>query len=429
MDGRSRKQIAESGVKSMNSRERVLTSINHKEPDRVAIDLGSTPSSGISAIAYNNLKKYLGIQTGHNRVYDVVQQVSQPEEEILDRFGIDVIDIGRAFNTADSDWYKVKLPDGSSAEYPAWFRPLVQPDGSFHAFLADGTLVGKMPVGATFFDQTAFPYLDGFPSDYSGLSEAMGKVVWQALAHSPWDNAGNPGFWQQLREKALYLRENTDRALMIVCGCNLFEWGTFLRRMDNFLMDLYLEPEEVERLLDALMEKHLATLEKVCNAVGDIVDILRFGDDLGMDSGPFMAPEVYRKLFKPRHKMLCDYVKKHSGMKTFLHSCGSIYKLLPDLIEAGYDIINPVQTTCHEMEPEKLKKEFGSDIVFWGGGSDTRHILNRGNPAQVKEDVKRRLEIFAPGGGFVFNPIHNIMPDVPPANIAAMFEAVDEFYR
>jgi uroporphyrinogen decarboxylase len=413
----------------MNSRERVLSSINHKEPDRVAIDLGATPSSGISAIAYNNLKKYLGITSGHNRVYDIVQQVTQPEDSIIQKFGVDVLDIGRMFNTEDSDWYDVSLPDGSTAQYPVWFKPVKQTDGSYHAYLNDGTLVGKMPTGATFFDQTVFPYLDGYPSDYSNLSDAMGKVIWQALVHSPWDHAAESGFWEKLREQALYLRKNSDKALMIVCGCNLFEWGTFLRRMDNFLMDIYAEPEEVEGLLDALMEKHLATLEKVCNAVGDVVDILRFGDDLGMDSGPFMSPDKYRDLFKPRHKMLCDYVHKNSGMKTFLHTCGSIYKLIPDLIDAGYDILNPVQTTCNEMDPARLKKEFGSSVTFWGGGSDTRHVLNRGTTEQVKEDVKRRLEIFTPGGGFVFNPIHNIMPDVPPQNIIAMFEAIEEFYK
>ena len=410
----------------MNSRERVMSSINHKEPDRIAIDLGSTPSSGISAIAYNNLKKYLGITTGHTDVYDVVQQVTQPEYSILDRFGVDVIDLGRTFNEKDTDWSPIVLPDGSNARYPAWFKPQIQPDGSYLAYNKDDVLVGKMPIGATFFDQTAFPYLDEYPDNYSKLGEAMSKVLWQSLAHSPWDHASEDGFWEKLRTNAIELKKTSDRAIMIVCGCNLFEWGTFLRRMDNFLMDIYSEPEEVEKLLDALMEIHLETLRKVCNAVGDVVDILRFGDDLGMDSGPFMAPEIYRNLFKPRHKKLCDYVKKHSQMKTFLHSCGSIYRLMPDLIDAGYDIINPVQTTCFEMEPERLKKEFGSDITFWGGGSDTRFILNRGTTHQVKEDVKRRLEVFALGGGFVFNPIHNIMPDVPPENIVAMFEAVEE---
>lgn len=411
----------------MNSRERVLSSIHHKEPDRVAVDLGSTPSSGISAVAYSNLRKYLKIENGHNRVYDVVQQVTQPEDEFIEKFGIDVLDIGRAFNTSDNDWHEAILPDGSKAEYPSWFKPVRQADGSLLAYIKDGTLVGKMPVGATFFDQTTFPYQDGYPENYKYLPEAMSKVVWSALVHSPWDHAGEADFWNQLRQKALYLRQNTDKALMIVCGCNLFEWGTFLRRMDNFLMDIYTEPEEVEKLLDALMEQHMQTLEHVCRSVGDIVDVIRFGDDLGMDSGPFMSPEIYRKIFKPRHAQLCNYVKKNSNMHTFLHTCGSIYRLIPDLIEAGYDILNPVQTSCFEMEAENLKREFGKDVTFWGGGSDTRYVLNNGTTAQVKDDVKRRLEILSPGGGFVFNPIHNIMPDVPPENIIAMFEAVKEF--
>jgi len=413
----------------MTSRERVLTSLSHREPDRVPVDLGATPSSGISAIAYNNLMRHLHLEGGHNRVYDVVQQVTQPEDMFLDRFSIDVIDVGRAFNTLDTDWHAVALPDGSKAEYPSWFHPAKQSDGSFHAFSQDGTLVGRMPIGATFFDQTAFPYLDEYPSNYDQLGAAMGKVVWQALPHSPWDHAGEADFFAQLRARTLKLRASSDRAILIVCGCNLFEWGTFLRRLDNFLMDLLAEPEEVEKLLDALLERHLATLAKVCEAVGDLADVIRFGDDLGMDSGPFMSPEVYRRLFKPRHAQLCGFVHKNSGMKTFLHTCGSIYKLIPDLIDAGYDVLNPMQTNSRDMEPERLKREFGRDVSFWGGGVDTRSILNRGTPEQVREDVLRRLEILAPGGGYVFNPIHNIMPDCPPENIVAMFDAVAEFGR
>ena len=140
------------------------------------------------------------------------------------------------------------------------------------------------------------------------------------------------------------------------------------------------------------MEQHLQTLEKVCAAVGDVVDILRFGDDLGTDQGPFMSPKTYRQLFKPRHTQLTEYVHQHSQMRTFLHSCGSIYKLMPDLIEAGYDVINPVQITSRNMEPERLKQEFGKDITFWGGGCDTRHILNQGTPEQVKDHVRRNIE-------------------------------------
>lgn len=407
----------------MTPRERILASINHREPDRVPVDLGSTPSSGISAIAYSRLKSHLGETRGHTRVYDVVQQLAQPEDFILDRFAIDVLDVGRTFNTLDSDWYDIELADGSPAQYPAWFHPEGRSDGSREA-LVDGQVIARMPPGGAFFDQTYFPYLDGYPDSFDDLPEAMGKVLWAALVHSPWDHASDPDFWKTLRSRTMELRASTDRALMIVVGCNLFEWGTFLRRLDNFLMDLILDQSNVERLLDALMEQHLAFLEQVCTAVGDLADIARLGDDLGMDQGAFMPPETYEKLFKSRHSQLCSFIKKNSRMHTFLHSCGSIYELIPHLIEAGFDILNPVQTNCANMEPERLKAEFGNDVTFWGGGADTRHVLNRGTPREVREHVKRRVEIFAPGGGFVFNTVHNILPEVPPENIVAMYEAV-----
>ncbi|OGO28353.1 MAG: methyltransferase [Chloroflexi bacterium RBG_16_52_11] len=411
----------------MNSRERVLAAIQHQEPDGLPVDMGATPSSGISAIAYYNFKQYLGLHTGHTRVYDVVQQLAQPEDEFIQRFGIAAVDIGRTFNESDEHWYDITLPDGVPVQFPVWFHPVQQSNGVWDAYAPDGTRIATMPPGATFFDETVFPYIDGYPADFSDLTSCMPLVHWAGLAHSPWDHASEPDFWQQLRQRAISLRQTTDRALVVVAGCNLFEWGTFLRRIDNFLIDLVADPAGVERLLDALMEVHLATLEKVCHAVGDVVDVLRFGDDLGTDQGPFMSPLIYRKLFKPRHTILNDYVKKHSQMHTFLHSCGSIYKLMPDLIEAGYEIINPVQITSRDMQPEKLKQEFGRDITFWGGGCDTRHILNRGTTQQVMDHVRQNIEILAPGGGFVFNTVHNILPDVPPENIKAMFQAIDEY--
>lgn len=410
----------------MTSRERVLAAVEHKDPDKVPVDLGATPSSGISAIAYGRLTDYLQIENSRTRIYDVVQELAQPEESVLNRLGIDAVDIGRTFNTKDTDWYDITLSDGSTAQFPAWFHP--RREGSaLKAYHPDGTHIATKPEGATFFDQAYFPYVDGYPDTFDDLPEAMSKVLWAAMVHSPWDHAGEEGFWQQLRERALRLREETDYALVVVAGCNLFEWGTFLRRLDNFLMDIYADPYNVERLLDALMEIHISTLEQVCSAVGDAADILRFGDDLGMDTGPFMSPEKYRKLFKPRHSQLCEYVHKNSTMKTYLHSCGSIYKLIPDLIDAGYDILNPVQTSAAEMDPAGLKREFGRDVCFWGGGADTRTVLNNGTPEQVREHVRERLEIFSPGGGFVFNTVHNIMPDVPPQNILAMFEEIRAF--
>jgi len=303
--------------------------------------------------------------TAKAQIYDVIQQLAQPDEEFLNRFHIDVVDIGRTFNTQENDWYEITLSDGSLARYPQWFHPQRTAQGGWNVRNSRGSEIAIMLSGMPFFDQTRFPYSDGYPADFKNLPAAMAQVHWAALAHSPWDHSSDPDFWQKLRENAIALRSQTDRALMMVCGCNLFEWGTFLRRIDNFLMDLVLDALQVERLLDALLEIHLSTLQKVCAAVGDVADVIRFGDDLGTDTGPFMAPAIYQKFFKPRHTQLCDYVKKNSQMHTFLHSCGSIYELLPDLIEAGFEIINPVQTSSRNMEPERLKQQFGKDICFW----------------------------------------------------------------
>lgn len=411
----------------MNSRERILAAIRHQEPDRVAVDLGATPSSGISAMAYHHLVEYLELNDRRNRVYDVVQQISQPSDEVLDLFRIDVVDAGRMFNSGDEDWVGATLPGGFPAQLPAWFHPIREADGSYSA-LKDGETIARMPASANAYDQTVFPFLDGYPQHYGdNLDEAMAKIHWSALVHSPWDHAAEDDFWDQLRQRTLALRQRSDRAIMIVAGCNLFEWGTFLRRIDNFLVDLVGQPAEVERFLDALMERHLQTLEDICRVVGDVADIIRLGDDLGMNSGPLMSPQTYRRLFKPRHKVLCDNIKANSNLHILLHTCGSIYKLIPDLLEAGFEILNPVQTNAQDMQPEKLKSEFGAEVTFWGGGADTRSVLNYGTPPEVKDHVRRNIEILAPGGGFVFNAVHNILPDVPPENIVAMFAAVDEY--
>lgn len=412
----------------MTSRERVRATIAHKEPDRTPIDLGSTPSSGIAGIAYNRLAKHLGLPDSRTRIYDVVQELAQPEPEVLDWAGVDVLDVGQTYNVDDSDWYPVEIAPGVEAFYPAWFHPESDERGGLSAH-HNGEVIARKPGGANFFDQTVFPYLDGYPDDYTGLRQEMDRVLWSALVHSPWDHAGEPDFWEGLRQRATQLRDSTDKALMIVFGGNLFEWGTFLRRIDNFLMDVYAEPDEVRRLVDHLLEIHLENLGKVCDAVGDVVDLIRFGDDLGMDSGPFMSPDHYRRLFMPAHKEMLSFVTSHSSMTPFLHSCGSIYQLVPSLIEAGFQVLNPVQTNCLNMEPARLKSEFGSEVTFWGGGADPREILNRGTPEEVAADVTRRLEVFAPGGGYVFNTVHNILPDVPPENIVAMYEAVHDFNR
>ncbi len=412
----------------MNSRERLLMAINHQEPDRIPIDLGATPSTGISVVAYQNLIKYLGKTHLKTHVYDVIQEVAQPEMELLDHFGVDVIDIGRHFNTGENYWKEMEIIAGHKALYPNWLNTKILPDGSNIIFGSSGEIIGRMPVGATFFDQTIFPYVNGYPDHYNNLANDMKRVIWGGVGFTPWDWAGEKDFWKLLREKTIDLKKQTDKALLLGIGCNLFEWGSFIRRMDNFMIDLLADPDQVQTFLDALMESHMNTLAKTCEAVGDLVDIIKFGDDLGTTNGPFMSTEMYQEFFKPRHKMLCDYVKANSTAHTMLHCCGGVYELIPDLIEAGFEILNPVQINAVNMEPERLKNEFGRDIVFWGGGCDTKSILNQASPQQVRDHVKRNLEIFTKGGGYVFNTVHNIMPDVPPENIVAMFDTVKEFY-
>jgi len=413
----------------MTSRERVLAAVAHKPSDKIPVDLGSTPSSGISAIAYFNLLKHIGREDLPVKIYDVVQQLAQPDWSIIEKFGVDVIDVARAFDTElSSDWTETIMVNGAKAYYPNFFKTVHQSDGAYNCYDSDNeTVLARMPEGATFFDQTYFPYLDGYPADYSGLKEAMNKVMWSRYTVGPWHHSGEEGFWDKLRSKCIELRETTDKALLLGVGCNLFEWGTFLRRMDNFMMDLYLQPDEVEKFLDHLLEGHFITLEKVCSYVGDVVDFVKFGDDLGTMTGPFMDPQTYHKLFKPRLKQMCDYVHSHSSMHTFLHSCGSISMLMPDIIDAGIEVLNPVQTAARGMEPEFLKKEFGADVTFWGGGIDNVGVLNSNDPLRIREQVLERLEILSAGGGYVFNTVHNILHDVRPESVITMFDAVKEF--
>ncbi len=411
-----------------SSRRQFLRSLSHRETDKVVIDLGATTSTGISAIAYNNLKKALGINSGHTRVFDVIQQLAIVEDCLLDRFGVDVVSIGRNYDSADRSWYDISLLDDAKAQWPAYFKTRSKEDGSREVLVDNGSVIGQMPATGTFFDQTLFPYAKGYPDDFNNLRHDMKKVLWGACPRGPWHHANEAGFWQQLRHDGQKLRDS-GRAVVISAGCNLVEWGMFLRRMDNFLMDIYAEPQRVKSLVEALADIHMSVLHKIIEEVGDFVDVIRFGDDLGMDNNSFMSPEIYREIFKPKHKQFCDYVKKHTKAYACLHSCGSIYDLIPDLIDVGFDCLNPVQTNCRNMDPVTLKREFGKDVTFWGGGCDTRTILNKATAQKVQEHVLERLDILSPGGGFVFCAIHNILPEVPAENIIAMFDAVTEYNR
>lgn len=403
----------------MNSRDRVLSAINHIQPDKVPIDLGSSTVTGISAIAYNNLKRHLKFES-NTRVFDVVQQLANVDMEILDLLSVDALDINR-ISTEGNDWYDVELADGSKAQYPSWFRPLKADDGSWYTKDKEGNVISKMAAGAPFFDQMNFPWENGYPVSLAELQEAMKKISWVVHSHASNLNA------TELRERLIGLKNSTNKALVMSGGVKLLELGFFIRRMDNLLMDLMTDESKLAEMLDMLVEMHLAGLEKKIRSLGDIVDVIRFGDDLGMTTGPIMDLDTFRKFFKPRYRILCDYVKKHSNMKIFMHSCGSIKQFIPDLIDAGFDILNPVQSNCYQMDLVSLKNEFGRDITFWGGGVDTASVINHGRPEDVRRDVLVRCEVLSRDGGFVFAPIHNILPEVPPQNVMAVYDAVREF--
>ncbi len=403
----------------MTSRERILTSLAHKEPDRLPVDLGAMRSTGIQAIAYNRLKAYLGITEGSTRVYDLVQQLAEPEERILDAVGADAIDAGWQFPTPWRSW---TLPDGSPAEVPDWFQPQGH-NGAWRVYVKDQP-IAEMPAGCFYLTQTCWPMLDSLSITAARLREVMPLVMWAGIPTPMFADGLSDENLGRIGEHCRHLHETTGRAQMIGFGGNLFEWLTFLRRIDNALMDLVLDRPGVEALLDKLVELHLANLSKVLPVIDGKVELIQMGDDLGTEGGPFFSPQIYREVFKPRHKTLFQYIKKHSKLKVFLHTCGSVREILPDLIEAGVDVINPVQISAHGMDPKELKREFGKNLSFWGGGCDTQKVLPRGTPQEVYDHVRHLVDIWAPGGGFVFTQVHNILADIPPANVEAMYKAL-----
>ena len=407
----------------MNSRQRVLAALSHQQPDRVPIDLGGHRSSGIAAIAYARLRDALGLEKRPVRVYDPIQQLAIVDEDVLDRFGVDTIELGRGFAHGDEHWTDWTLPDGTPCQMPRWATPERQ-QGQWVLKNGKGLVVGRMPDGAIYFEQCHWPYLE--EDDLDRLPEALEETIWVAMRTPPGPLVtGNYGD-DVLIEGAQKLRATTDRAIVGLFGGNLLEIGQFLYRNDNFLMLLAGHPGRAHEFLDRIVEIHLANLEKYLALVGPFIDIILFGDDLGMQTGPQISPAMYREFFKPRQTKMWRRAKELAEVKVQLHCCGGVRELLPDLIDAGLDAINPVQISCSGMDPRELKAEFGGRLTFWGGGCDTRHVLSHGTPDEVCRHVKEQVAIFSPGGGFVFQQVHNVLADVPPENVIAMLDAVNE---
>jgi uroporphyrinogen decarboxylase len=408
----------------MNSRERIKAALDHREPDRVPVDFGGHRSSGIMAQAYVKMRELLGLPPSKLYVYDFIQQLALIEDDVLDIIGADVVEVGQGFYKHEDYWKDWTLPDGTPCKIPAFIQ--VEREGDAWVVRGDEEqVICIQKKGTLFFEQTCFPLFENDDRTFEKLEYYLDQVMWWRLGTPP-SPAGLDAEGLKIRRKtARELRESTDRAIYGTFGGNLIEIGEFLFRIDNFLFQLLADPDRMHYFLDRLTELHLKNMEKYLSAVGPCIDLIGFGDDMGMQSGPQFSAETYREFFKPRHKILWNRAKELCpGIKVSLHCCGSVYDLLPDMIEAGLDAINPVQFTTKNMEVDRLKREFGRDLVFWGGGCDTQNILRNAKPEEVANHVKRQVEILSPGGGFVYQQVHNILADVPAENILAMFKAV-----
>jgi uroporphyrinogen decarboxylase len=361
----------------------------------------------------------LGLPPRTVRVYDLIQQLAIVDDDVLELFGVDTVELGRGFALKDEDWAEWVLPDGTPCQIPAWFVP-ERKETRWVLRAKSGREIATMPDGALYFEQSYYPFWDG-EEDLDAIEAAFDEAMWTAVASPP-----GPVSDGELKAGAEALRERSDKAILGLFGGNLLELGQFLYRNDGFFLLLAGEPERAHAFLDRLTELHLSKLERYLSLVGASIDIIVFGDDLGMQTGPQISPEMYREFFKSRHSLLWNRAKELAEVKVMLHCCGGVRPLLHDLIEAGLDAINPVQISCTGMDTEGLKAEFGDRLTFWGGGCDTHHVLPRGTREELKEHVKKQVDTLRHGGGFVFQQVHNLLADVPPENVVAMYEAVGE---
>ena len=400
----------------MNSRERVLTTLQHQEPDRVPIDLGGMRSTGITAMAYNRLLDHLGIQ-GVAKIADTGQQLANVEEPVRQRFHVDVAaldGVSADWVRQDCAWQPWTLSNGSPCWVPVTFNPVLDENGDWVIRNAQGQVTARMPKGGYYFDGLVHP-LENVETiaELDVLAER-----WRPLSNEVLD---------YLHDTAKDLYENTDYAILGGFGGSFLESGQGLRGWENFMIDLALRPDFVDTLLDLLLEGYIRNVQLYIEAVGDYVQLINVGGDLGTQNGPQLSTAMYQRFMQPRQAKFWKHIHEHSDMYIFIHSCGGIYPLIPGLIEAGVDVLNPVQTSAVGMDPVRLKREFGDRLVFWGGGCDTQKVLENASPEVIREHVHDRMRIFGPGGGFVFNQIHNIQVNVPPQNVVALFDAAYKF--
>ena len=417
----------------MTSRERVVAALDHRQPDRVPLDLGASAVTGMHASSVYKLRQSLGLDEPGTpvKVVDPYQMLGEIGSDLIDALGVDVVGLGKRetfFGFRNEGWKEWRLFDDTPVLVPGRFT--TEPDANGDILLyPDGDRSvppsGRMPKGGFYFDSIVRqPPIDEERLDPVDNLEEFKPVSADDLA------------WFAAEARRL---EATGRAVLASFGGTAFgdishvpapslKHPKGIRDVEEWYVSTVSRREYVRRVFERQCAIGLENLERIHAAVGNrVAAVFVTGADFGMQTGPFISPETYRDLYQPFHRAVNDWVHVHTTWKTFIHTCGSVVRLLPDFIEAGFDILNPVQCSAAGMEAKALKEQFGDRIVFWGGGVDTQRTLPFGTPGDVRREVRERIAIFSPGGGFVFNTIHNVQAKVPVGNLRALYEAVREF--
>lgn len=377
------------------SRDRVLTALNHREPDRVPIDLGGN-QTGIHKFAYQKLIDHLGLDE-KIVIMDLVQQLAKPSEAVLERLHVDT----RYVSAQGADSFNGDV------------IKRVRGGRTWNDFTDEFGVTWSMPED--------HPYY--FDISYSPLAD----LSLDEIKAYPFPKGDDPSRFYGLRDRALELKRESPYAVISGISGVVYEICWYMRGLERLFMDMLDQPEVLETIIDRTLKFWLDWFRLFLDEVGDVVDVIMIGDDLGSQNGPLFSPRVYRSIVKPRQKQLVQYIKSRTSAKIWYHTCGSIIEYIPDLLDNGIDILNPVQINARDMGALGLKARFGSDLTFWGGGIDAQQVLPQASPDGVRDAVRLSMEAFKPGGGYVFNNVHNIQADVPPENVVALFDAAYEF--
>jgi uroporphyrinogen-III decarboxylase len=407
----------------MNSRERVLKSVNFEKPDRVPIDLGSMRASGINAVVYDKLKKRMGIKTP-TRIHDSMQILAELEMEVIEKLHVDILPL----EPMTAKWSRQDARDGIPITLFCGLDVYFQP-GTKIREQEDGNWILKSTEDK---DMALMPK-DGYYFDF--ILPTRGSVRIDPDSFYPNDTVPDEDL-KMFAEHGRFLYENTDKALLgwgasiSMIGLSALLSDNFTKgALDEWLYMLMAEKDTVHEMMNRYVDAVIKRLELYHQAIGEYCFAWGVGsDDAGTQTSEFLSPDLFKEMIKPHYKRLCDWVHTNTNWKTFLHSCGSIHNLIPEWIDAGIDILNPVQISAANMEPERLMNKFGGKIVFWGGGCDTQKVLPLGTPQEIREHVRRNIEVFSSGsGGYVFTQVHNIQQNVPVENVEAMYQAAYEF--